>query len=198
MKKIFAWFKKLTQTYKEVESRKFGDKVHAYPNFATVTIVLAMITGVAYAICTIVEEDMVTTLSFIPFLLYIMVLQMTESVMVSDTTKTALRRFSLLLGFTLAAFTIGTVTSVVLAAILMILVVLLAIYFIIKVASGSLSASGSSYRKHNGSDSADEEGLTITDEYGYERKLKDVGFGRYQDDKGDYWKGDGWGYVSRE
>lgn len=47
-------------------------------------------------------------------------------------------------------------------------------------------------------ESADEEELTIKDEHGYERKLKDVGFGRYQDDRGDYWKSDGWNSVSRE
>lgn len=132
------------------------------------------------------------------FLVYLMALQMTESVMVSDTLGTAFKRFGLLLGFTLASFVIGAVTSVVLVAIVVILAVLLVIYVILSVASGSLSASGSSRRKRGGSDSADEEELTIKDEHGYERKLKDVGFGRYQDDRGDYWKSDGWNSVSRE
>lgn len=64
--------------------------------------------------------------------------------------------------------------------------------------SGTLSASGTSRRRSDGTDSSAEEELTVTDEHGYERKLKDVGLGRYQDDRGDYWKSDGWNSVSRE
>lgn len=193
MKKIFAWFKKFLLKYRDVENRKFGDKVRAHPHFATVTIVLAMVIGVISAISTMVDGR-ISLLGVVRFMVYLMVLQMAESVMVSDTIGTAFKRFGLLLGFTLASFVIGALTSVVLAAILAILAILLVIYVVL----GSLSASVLSRKECGSSDSAEEEELTIKDEHGYERKLKDVGLGRYQDDKGDYWKSDGWNSVSRE
>lgn len=199
MKKIFAWFKKFLLKYRDVESRKFGDKVHAHPRFATVTVVLAMIMGVVAAIVVILEGDVgAILLGCAFFLVYLMALQMAESVMVADTLKTAFKRFGLLLGFTLASFVIGAVTSVVLVAVLAILAIMLVIYVILGLVSGALSASGISSRRSGGSNNSTEEELTVTDEHGYERKLKDVGLGRYQDDRGDYWKSDGWNSVSRE
>lgn len=57
--------------------------------------------------------------------------------------------------------------------------------------SGTLSASGTSRRRSDGTDSSAEEELAVTDEHGYERKLNDVSLGHYQDDKGDCWKSDG-------
>lgn len=198
MKKIFVWFKKFLLKYKDVESRKFGDKVHAHPRFATVTVVLAMIVGAVFMIAAVLEDDLWVMLLGATFLVYLMALQVAESVMASNTLGTAFKRFGLLLGFTLASFVIGAVTSVVLVAVLAILAIMLVIYVILGLVSGALSASGTSSRRSGGSNNSTEEELTVTDEHGYERKLKDVGLGRYQDDKGDYWKSDGWNSVSRE
>lgn len=198
MKKIFVWFKKFLLKYKDVESRKFGDKVHAHPRFATVTVVLAMIVGAVFMIAAVLEDDLWVMLLGATFLVYLMALQVAESVMASNTLGTAFKRFGLLLGFTLASFVIGAVTSVVLVAVLAILAIMLVIYVILALVSGALSASGTSSRRSGGSNNSTEEELTVTDEHGYERKLKDVGLGRYQDDKGDYWKSDGWNSVSRE
>ncbi len=57
--------------------------------------------------------------------------------------------------------------------------------------TSSPSSSGSQNNNN------EEEVLTVIDENGYERKLKEDGFDRYKDDKGNIWKDTGGGNVSR-
>lgn len=89
------------------------------------------------------------------------------------------------------AFAVGAVGSVV---VICILVLMLILYVI----GGALSSSGSSHSSSSSNSQEDDHDATITDEHGYERKLKDNGFGSYRDDKGDYWSKNGDGTVSRD
>ena len=71
------------------------------------------------------------------------------------------------------------------------------IYGIFKIffSGGSSSPSRKSHQEEK---PEDEYAGTVVDENGYERKLKDHGFGTYRDDKGDYWKRNSDGSVSRD
>ena len=71
------------------------------------------------------------------------------------------------------------------------------IYGIFKIffSSGSSSPSRRSQQEEK---PEDEYAGTVIDENGYERKLRDHGFGTYRDDKGDYWKRNSDGTVSRD
>lgn len=89
------------------------------------------------------------------------------------------------------AFAVGAVGSVV---VICILVLMLILYVI----GGALSSSGSSHSSSSSNSQEEDHDATITDEHGYERKLKDNGFGSYRDDKGDYWSKNGDGTVSRD
>lgn len=204
MKKIFAWFKSFLLKYKTVESRKFGERVQAHPSFATATVIFAMAAGIISVIAAVSSGEIEDVLiSDAIFIVYLMLMQMAESIMVSNTTGTAFKRFALLLGYTFASFALGAVASVIIIAIVVIIIILLAIRFLIAVLSNTLFSSVKSSVSSSGSNSSnndkdEEEEFKITDENGFERKLKSVGFGRYQDDKGDYWKSDGYNSVSRE
>ncbi len=84
---------------------------------------------------------------------------------------------------------IGGAIASILAIMIVILLVFLSALLKVNLMGGG---SGSSKSKEDNYDA------TTTDENGFERKLKDVGFGRYQDDKGDYWKDSAPGRVERE
>lgn len=89
------------------------------------------------------------------------------------------------------ALAVGAVGSVV-------VICILAFMLILYVIGGALSSSGSSHSSSSSNSQEDDHDATITDEHGYERKLKDNGFGSYRDDKGDYWSKNGDGTVSRD
>ncbi len=107
----------------------------------------------------------------------------------TSTKRIVLRSIFLVLSCVLGM--IGGAIASVVAIVVVIFVVLISAIFKINLSGGS--GSGGS-----GGSSSDDYDSKITDESGNERKLKDVGFGRYQDDKGDYWKSSGFNSVERE
>lgn len=94
-------------------------------------------------------------------------------------------------------------TAVVLGQFIYLLIIVMLVVFVLQGLSSSSGRSSGSQSYESSGDSSgynpdDDYVGTIKDENGYERKLKDTGFGTYQDDKGDRWKDSGWGSVERD
>ncbi len=89
----------------------------------------------------------------------------------------------------LAGAAIGSIMVIVILTVLAILYIMLKVWL-----GGGASSSSSS----SSSNQEEEETYKITDENGWERTLKPHGFNTYKDDKGDYWKDNGNGTVSRD
>ncbi|WP_291593197.1 hypothetical protein [Bacteroides sp.] len=81
---------------------------------------------------------------------------------------------------------------------IMIALVGLFMYGIFKIFFSSGSSSKSSHRRQQEVPQEEECDATIKDENGYERKLWKNGFGGFRDDKGDFWKSNGDGTVTRD
>lgn len=71
-------------------------------------------------------------------------------------------------------------------------------YGIFKIFFSSGSSSKRPHRREQEEPQEEEYDAIIKDENGYERKLKEHGFSTFRDDKGDYWKKNGDGTVTRD
>lgn len=89
------------------------------------------------------------------------------------------------------AMLVGAVGSVV---VIFLVIAFLVLSLLGKVAFGDSSSSG----RRRSSSVSDEPEYTTEDKFGNTRTLKQDGWNRYKDDKGDYWNDNGDGTVSRE
>ncbi len=108
------------------------------------------------------------------------------------TVETTVVRMILRSLFLVVSCVLGIIGGVI-ASIIAIVLIIFAMFISILFKTSPFGGAGSSSKESNNDYDA-----TITDENGYERKLRDVGCGRYQDDKGDYWRDSGLDRVERE
>lgn len=199
--------KKYQYLYNNLEKKLWGDKVRSNIYLASVTILLAGLCGVFGAGGDSVAMVLMGSANFtlsnycggILMLVMLWGLDVYESIVVSETSGIALRRSLLLLGIMLAAFALGILLSIVVIAIVAFVIGLFIMSGAFAAAFDSMTGSSSS--SSSGPSCPQESGpqkYKITDENGCERILEDQGFGKFKDDRGDYWKSDGYGRVTRD
>ena len=191
--------KHLTVTY--WENKWLGDEVESHPYLSTVIVWISAILGALYIGGNALNDmfDWNVDMSLRTALLTLatlLTIEIAESIMVTSNAATAVKRLLMVIGMMIIMIVVGGLTSIV-AIIVAVLVALILIgSIILKMLFSSSTSSGSS--ASNGSQQDDEYEYKTTNENGFERKLKDVGFGHYEDDEGGRWKDSGYNTVERD
>lgn len=191
--------------YKAIEAAIFDNGTDDYEPIGDISLKLCIAIGAVIGIVAFVGEMFTNrspgSLGFsniwgILFngLPYVAFLTMSVSVYNVIMAETSIGRMIGRSLFVIVACLIGAFGGVV-ASVLAILAIFLylIIAFALKVFFGMNAPTPSM-----GNNKENEEVLKITDEHGYERILKDIGMGKYKDDKGDRWRSSGYGTVERD
>ena len=168
------------------DQKIWGDKVNSNPYFATICMLLVALTGAlqggTYVLRNMLDMNLnMNPVASIGFCTFIFGLNMYESIIASEDSRTAFSRILLMLAMTAGLATIGYVASVV---IIFLVIAILAIGLIVK--AMSLVVFG-------GPDNA-----TITDSFGRKIKLKKDLSGSYTGSDGNKYVDNHDGTVTKE
>lgn len=105
--------KKILSFYITLENKVFGSKVNANRYFATILILFCLLLGAITTMSSFFGKNPTVTDSIIIGSLQLLGFAIAESIMVSDTAGTAVKRALLLCGLMLAALIVGVLTSIV-------------------------------------------------------------------------------------
>lgn len=142
MKKSFPI--KIVTFFHSIEKNIWGEDINANPCFATISILLATLVAAITTGGNIINSWFDTDLQCswyitMTILLFIMVLNVLESVLAAENAKVATLRSLLVLACMLGGALVGALTSVVIAIILAIAAVVLFLYLLSGAVSGGLS-----------------------------------------------------------
>lgn len=171
-----------------LERKIWGEKIHANPYFATISIFAAALAGALFGGGRLFYEwfdwDVaVGNVAAAAFVVVVWGYDVAESIIACESWKAALGRSALLLPVLVLAFVIGAVVSVV---VIVVVVVVLAVWFMALFAGQALKGSGG--RSSGRSSGPDQFGY---DENGSACKLEVTGGGYARDDYGRRWRNDG-------
>lgn len=143
MKKSFP-IKKIVTFFHSIEKNIWGEDINANPCFATISILFATLIAAITTGGNIINSWFDTDLQCswyitMTILLFIMVLNVLESILAAENAKVATLRSLLVIGCMLGGALVGAITSVVIAIILAIAAVVLGLYLL----SGALSGAAS-------------------------------------------------------
>ena len=142
MKKSFPI--KIVTFFHSIEKNIWGEDINANPCFATISILLATLVAAITTGGNIINSWFDTDLQCswyitMTILLFIMVLNVLESVLAAENAKVATLRSLLVIACMLGGALVGALTSVVIAIILAIAAVVLFLYLLSGAVSGGLS-----------------------------------------------------------
>ena len=147
MKKSFPI--KIVTFFHSIEKNIWGEDINANPCFATISILLATLVAAITTGGNIINSWFDTDLQCswyitMTILLFIMVLNVLESILAAENAKVATLRSLLVIACMLGGALVGALTSVVVAIILAIAAVVLGLYLLSGALSGAVSSSSSS------------------------------------------------------
>lgn len=148
MKKIFSI--KAVSFFHIIEKNIWEDRIHTNPYFATVSILISTIVAALTTAGHIINNTFPTDIQCswyiaMSILLFIMLLNVLESVLASEDAKTATLRSLLVSGCMLLGALVGAITSIVIAVIIAIVIII----FVISVLFHALLGGGSSSSRRN-------------------------------------------------
>lgn len=189
---------KMTWMY-ALDKSMWGEGIEPNRYFATLSLMLTALSGALCGGGNTLDSwfDMGTAINMAATggaLILVWGLNVAESIMAADKIHVAVLRPLVMLLFMAICFAVSYLLAVIVIVIIMIWLIITLLSGAI---SGALSSKGSSSSSWS-SGGQDEDTYKITDEHGYERTLKHEGLNTYRDDKGDRWKSDGWGNVTRD
>lgn len=189
---------KITWMY-ALDKSMWGNGIEPNRYFATLSLVYAALAGALCGGGNTLNSwfDIATAMNMaavLGSLIVIWGLNVAESIIASNKISVIVLRPFVMLLFIAICFAF----SYLLTIIILIIIAIWVIGTLLSGAvSGALSSKGGSSSSRS-SDGQDEDTYKIIDEHGYERTLKNDGLNTYRDDKGDRWKSDGWGNVTRD
>lgn len=142
MKKSFPI--KIVTFFHSIEKNIWGEDINANPCFATISILLATLVAAITTGGNIINSWFDTDLQCswyitMTILLFIMVLNVLESVLAAENAKVATLRCLLVIACMIGGALVGALTSVVVAIILVIAAVILGLYLLSGAVSGAAS-----------------------------------------------------------
>jgi hypothetical protein len=142
MKKSFPI--KIVTFFHSIEKNIWGEDINANPCFATISILLATLVAAITTGGNIINSWFDTDLQCswyitMTILLFIMVLNVLESILAAENAKVATLRCLLVIGCMIGGALVGALTSVVVAIILAIAAVVLFLYLLLGALSGAAS-----------------------------------------------------------
>ncbi len=189
---------KMTWMY-ALDKSMWGEGIEPNRYFATLSLMLTALSGALCGGGNTLDSwfDMGTVMNMVSILgtlILVWGLNVAESIMAAEKISVAVLRPLVMLLFMAICFAASYLLAVIVIVIIMIWLIITLLSGAI---SGALSSKGSSSSSWS-SGGQDEDTYKITDEHGYERTLKHEGLNTYRDDKGDRWKSDGRGNVTRD
>lgn len=130
--------------FQRIENCIWGDQIVSNKYFASLSIILvaligAVVTGGEFLNFVFNWDIKVSFYPAITITLVIAVVNIYESIIATDSAKIAILRALLVLGFILASFFLGVLTSVVIATIIAITVAIIALIVVVKLAFTALT-----------------------------------------------------------
>lgn len=177
--------------------RALFSSVKNYQPFGILIVYLSAIIGAVFG-CLFLYKQMIDTqvnldninFTIIMFLSMLICASIFQTFIYLDSAGSIIGKSVFMIVSCALAMVIGAVASVVIICLVILYLILMILG---KAAFSSTSSSGSS-----SSSNEETERITTTDENGFERELKDQGFGSYRDDHGRQWKDNYDGTVSRD
>ena len=142
MKKSFPI--KIVTFFHSIEKNIWGEDINANPCFATISILVATLAAGITTGGNIINSWFDTDIQCswyitMTILLFIMVLNVLESILAAENAKVATLRCLLVFGCMLGGALVGAITSVIIAIILAIAAVVLGLYLLLGALSGAAS-----------------------------------------------------------